>query len=342
MISICGGEPLIYPEIAPLVAGLRRQGKVVYLCTNGLFMRRKMREFLAAEYPRRRRWAEARIRELETDGLLLPSESDKIRGADPRPAEAIRPSPFFYWNVHLDGMEESHDRMVEREGVFRECVAAIRMAKRLGYQVASNTTVYRETDMAEIETLFRFLGGLGIDGHTLSPGYGYEAAARDMAERLGRDAGEFFLTRRATVEKFREAEGWGWRFPLFGTPMYLEFLAGKRDLPCSAWAIPTRNVRGWKGPCYLITDGHYGSYRELLDRTDWGKLGTAPGEARDPRCEHCMVHCGYEPSAALGSGAGPREIWDLLRFNFGPRPSPDPIPLNGYAAPPPPVPGPRP
>jgi MoaA/NifB/PqqE/SkfB family radical SAM enzyme len=331
MVSICGGEPLIYPEIAELVAGLRGQGRVVYLCTNGLFMRREMRAYLAAEFRRRSAWVEGQLAALERDGLLAPSESGKIRLGSEPDREVIRPSPFFYWNVHLDGTEFSHDRMVEREGVFRECVAAIRMAKRLGFQVASNTTVYRETDMAEIETLFRFLGGLGIDGHTLSPGYGYEAAAKDMAERLGRDADAFFLTRRATVSKFREAVEWGWRYPLFGTPRYFEFLAGKRELPCSAWAIPTRNARGWKGPCYLITDDHYDRYEAMVERTDWDHFGVVNGAARDLRCEHCMVHCGYEPSAALGIGAGPREWWEVLRFNFGPKPRPEPIRLNGSA-----------
>src|SRR5213593_4453538 len=50
MVSICGGEPLIYPKIEELVAGLREQKRIIYICTNGVFMRKKMREYLAAIY----------------------------------------------------------------------------------------------------------------------------------------------------------------------------------------------------------------------------------------------------------------------------------------------------
>ena len=67
-------------------------------------------------------------------------------------------------------------------------------------------------------------------------------------------------------------------------------------MPCTAWGIPTYNVKGWKGPCYLITDGHYQTFEELMTKTQWENYGTG----NDPRCEHCMVHCGYEPSSALG------------------------------------------
>ena len=49
MVSICGGEPLIYPQIEALVGGLLGQGRIVYVCTNAMFMRKKMREYLAAE-----------------------------------------------------------------------------------------------------------------------------------------------------------------------------------------------------------------------------------------------------------------------------------------------------
>ena len=50
MVSICGGEPLIYPKIEELVDGLLEQGRIVYICTNGVFMRKKMRDYLAAIY----------------------------------------------------------------------------------------------------------------------------------------------------------------------------------------------------------------------------------------------------------------------------------------------------
>src|SRR5271167_5146840 len=50
MVSICGGEPLIYPEIEALVNGLLSQRRIVYICTNGMWMRKKMRDYLAVAY----------------------------------------------------------------------------------------------------------------------------------------------------------------------------------------------------------------------------------------------------------------------------------------------------
>src|SRR4026207_994670 len=50
MVSICGGEPLIYPKIEELIAGLLEQGRIVYVCTNGMFMRKKMKDYLASTY----------------------------------------------------------------------------------------------------------------------------------------------------------------------------------------------------------------------------------------------------------------------------------------------------
>jgi len=211
------------------------------------------------------------------------------------------------------------------------------MAKILGFQVATNTTVYRETDVTEIEHLFGYLATLGVDGHTISPGYEYDSAKKDMAKRLGLDPANFFLTRRATIEKFSKAPEWGKRYPLFGTPVYLEFVAGLRDLSCSAWAIPTRNIMGWKAPCYFMTDGHYATYKELQRNVDWSKYGVVDGVARDVRCENCMVQCGYEPSATIGLQGKPGDTWKNIWFNFGPRPRPknrpDPkIVYNGISA----------
>lgn len=328
MISICGGEPLIYPHIEELVYGLLGQRRIVYICTNGMFMRKKMRDYLVDEMARRSTGASVSdlnqtIDVLLSEELMTPAQAEEIRKPKPRLSSvpAIAPSQWMYWNVHLDGMERTHDLIVEREGVFKECIAAIRMAKILGYQVATNTTVYKETDMAELEQMYDYLSWLGVDGHTISPGYDYDAAKEDMRKRLNLQPENFFLTRAMTKEKFRSIRDWGERYNFFGTPIYLDFLAGKRELTCSAWAIPTRNVRGWKAPCYLMTDGHYASYRELLEKTQWENYGVVDGVARDKRCENCMVHCGYEPSATLGRCARRGDTWQNIAFNFGHRPA---------------------
>ncbi|MDX2152398.1 MAG: adenosyl-hopene transferase HpnH [Bryobacteraceae bacterium] len=242
VVSICGGEPMLYPKIGELSAAILDRGRHIYLCTNGMFIRKKVGEF--------------------------------------------RPNPRFFFNVHLDGLEETHDIAVERKGVFKEAIEGIRAAKAAGFKVCSNTTVYKETDMDELWRLFEYLEQFDMDGHMLAPAYGYSA----VNDR------EIFLTRDDVREKFRDIDRMAKRFKLNTTPVYLDFLKGGRDLPCTAWGTPTYNIKGWKGPCYLITDSHHDTFEEFMTRTPWDHYG----HGNDPRCEHCMMHCGYEPSAALG------------------------------------------
>jgi len=319
MVSVCGGEPLIYPKIEELVAGLLAQKRIVYICTNGVLMRRKLKEYLAGVYSPAH---EPTIARLLAEKLISDKDAEIIRKGKADGKPVIAPTKWLYWNVHVDGLEYTHDLIVEREGVFRECVEAVKMAKILGYQVATNTTVYKETDVREIENMFAFFSALEVDGHTISPGYDYDAAKQDMARRLGKDPENFFLTRAMTREKFAKIQEWGEKFTIFGTPVYQEFLVGKRELTCTAWAIPTRNVKGWKAPCYLMTDGHYASYGEMLEKVDWNKYGVVKGVARDPRCENCMVHCGYDPSGALGTNYQFGDNWKNFKYNFWPRPKP--------------------
>jgi MoaA/NifB/PqqE/SkfB family radical SAM enzyme len=321
MVSICGGEPLIYPKIEELIEGILRQGRIVYVCTNGMFMRKKMRDYLAATYTAA---LEPKLQELLEKKLLTDKEAEAIRNADDKARAKVvtGPSRWMYWNVHIDGLEYTHDLIVEREGVFAECVLAIQMAKILGYQVATNTTVYKETEVAEIEGMFKYFSWLGVDGHTISPGYDYDAAKKDMVQRLDRKPEDFFLTRAMTREKFAKIQDWGKMFTIFGTPVYQEFLAGKRELTCTAWAIPTRNIKGWKAPCYLMTDGHYAGYQEMLREVKWENYGVVNGKARDPRCENCMVHCGYDPSGALGTNYQRGDNWKNFAYNFGAKPKP--------------------
>ncbi len=256
VVSVCGGEPLIYPEIEVLIESLVLQRKHVYLCTNGLLLAKK--------------------------------------------AHSLRPNRQLFINVHLDGMEATHDRLVGRDGVFAEAVRGIVDAKMAGFQVCTNTTVYRDTDVHEVAVLFGYLRELGVDGLMISPAFGYESVRQSDPQ----GGAGMFMTRQEVHEKFRGAEKLLRRFRLTASPIYLEFLRGERDLPCAAWANPTYNVRGWRGPCYLLGDAHYETYRELLDSTDWGRLG--PGG--DPRCAHCLVHCGFEPAAVLLAHKGLRAV----------------------------------
>jgi hopanoid biosynthesis associated radical SAM protein HpnH len=264
VVSVCGGEPLIYPGIEELVERIVGRRKHVYLCTNGLLLRQKL--------------------------------------------PGLRPSDRLMINVHLDGMEATHDRLAGRQGVFQEAVAGIQAARRAGFRVCTNTTIYRQTDMHEIAVLLELLTCLGVDGFLLSPAYGYEAVRSSEP-----DAQRLFLTREECRAKFRQARPMLSRFRLTASPIYLDFLCGERDLPCAAWASPTRNIRGWKGPCYLITDRHYASYQELVESTRWDQLG--PGN--DPRCEHCLVHCGFEPAAVLAANRRVRDAVTMALWQLG-------------------------
>ncbi len=258
VVSICGGEPMIYPKIAELAQKILERKKHIYLCTNGMFIEKKLHEF--------------------------------------------QPSSRFFWNVHLDGMEKTHDMCVERQGVFQQAVAGIKAAKKAGFLVYTNTTIYLETDIREIAELFEFLKPLGVDGHMLSPGYSYAAV----------NTKEIFMTRADVHEKFREADRLLRKYKLNTSPIYLEFLQGKRDLMCTAWANPTYNTQGWKGPCYLITDVHHKTFKDFIGKIDWNRYGYG----KDPRCENCMVHCGYEPSAALGTNKKPGDTLKMARWSL--------------------------
>ena len=192
---------------------------------------------------------------------------------------------------------------VEREGVFADAIEGIKAAKKAGFLICTNTTIYKETDMNEIAVMLAFLTELGVDGFMISPAYGYAAVRETNPD----GAAEIFMTRKDIQQKFRQAKKLFKGFKLHTSPIYLEFLRGERDLRCAAWANPTRNIRGWKGPCYLITDGHYDTYEQLVELTDWSKLG----RGNDPRCEHCMVHVGFEPAAVLGVN---RRLGDSLKM----------------------------
>ncbi len=257
IVSICGGEPLLYPEIAELVRQATDvQRRHVYLCTNGLLLEEKIAE------------------------------------------KAFRPSTRFFINVHLDGLEKNHDASVGRAGVFQKAVAGIKAAVAAGFQVCTNTTLYKESAVDEITELCEFLESLGVCSLMLAPAYSYEAFNAENADAL-------FLEKAETHRRFQELEQRLEGRRLAITPLYMDFLTGRREIPCAAWANPTRNVCGWKGPCYLITDGHYASYREMLDATPWETLGPS---GTDPRCANCMMHCGFEPGAVMEANKSLREM----------------------------------
>jgi hopanoid biosynthesis associated radical SAM protein HpnH len=207
-----------------------------------------------------------------------------------RKLEQFEPSPYFAWAVHLDGLRERHDESVCRDGVFDKAVAAIGAAKAQGFRVTTNTTFFTHDSPETVRRVLDFLNDeLEIDQMMISPAYAYEKAPdRDH-----------FLGVRQTHELFREAfaDGRRRRWRLNHSPLFLDFLEGKVDFECTAWGIPSYSLFGWQRPCYLMSDGYAETYQELLDTTDWESYG----RGRDPRCENCMAHCGYEPTAVLAT-----------------------------------------
>jgi hopanoid biosynthesis associated radical SAM protein HpnH len=202
----------------------------------------------------------------------------------------FRPSPYFTWVVHLDGMRERHDRFVEREGIFDKAVEAIREAKARGFRVATNTT-FLTTDTPETvrEVLDYLNDELGVDSMQISPAYAYEKAP-DQDHFPG-----VTQTRALFAAAFADGRRRKWR--LNHTPLFLDFLEGKIDFQCTPWGIPSYSIFGWQRPCYLMSDGYAKTYRELLETTDWSRYG----RGNDDRCANCMAHCGYEPTAVLHS-----------------------------------------
>jgi hopanoid biosynthesis associated radical SAM protein HpnH len=205
-----------------------------------------------------------------------------------RKLENFKPSPYFAWAVHMDGLRERHDASVEREGVFDKAVAAIKAAKARGFRVTTNTTFFTQDSPKTVREVLDFLNDdLGVDEMMISPAYAYEKAPDQ----------EHFLGVRQTRELFSAAfaDGRRKRWRLNHSPLFLDFLEGKADFECTAWGIPSYSLFGWQRPCYLMSDGYAQTYKELLETTDWSKYG----RGRDPRCENCMAHCGYEPTAVL-------------------------------------------
>ena len=165
VVSICGGEPTLYPELEELVAGIIRRRRHIYLCTNGLVLDKSVY------------------------GVIPPHRRLTI-------------------NVHLDGMKETHDHVCAREGVFDRAIEMIKEGRKLGHTMMANMTIFKETDVSEVEALCELLSGLGVQGMLVSPGYHYESVKQDI-----------FLTRADIEKKFLRVLAISKRYRLTSTPM---------------------------------------------------------------------------------------------------------------------------
>jgi len=257
-LSICGGEPTLYPELPQLVQGCIDRRRHIYLCTNALLLDKKV------------------------FGVIPPHKRLTI-------------------NVHLDGLKKTHDYVCDRNGVFDKAVEMIREGKRLGYHMWANTTIFRETDIDEVEQLCQTLAELGVDGQLISPGYHYESVDR-----------EIFLVKEEITAKFKRVLELSKQYRLTSTPMFMEFAAGMRDYSCSPWSTVTYTPLGWKGPCYLIGEKYFDTWEEFWNGVNW-----AYWESRkDRRCQNCMMHSGFEASAVREATRNPRDLIQLAKWNL--------------------------
>ena len=258
IVSLCGGEPTLYPEIKELIEGIIERKRHIYLCTNALVLDKKV------------------------FGKISPNKRLTI-------------------NVHLDGLRETHDFVCDRKGTFDKAIEMLKRAKELGFHVTTNTTVFKETDIDEVEKLCYLLAEIGVDGMLIAPGYQYESVDRDI-----------FLTRRDIHQKFKRVLELSKKFRLLSTPMYIEFAAGMREYNCSPWSTVTYTPLGWKGPCYLLGREYFDTWNDFWKAVDWEYW-----ESRQDRaCQNCMMHSGFETSAVMELGKNPRDLVRMAAWNL--------------------------
>ncbi len=175
MVSICGGEPMMYPQIGQLVAGILERDKHFSL----------HQRHVHPQAPERIQAGQA---------LLLQRPSGR-HGEDARHVRGAR--------RRVSGSDRRHQGRQGR-----------------GLPDRTNTTVYKETDMKEIEELFEYLETLNVDVHQLSPAYGYSA----VNDR------EIFMTRDDVNEKFKGIDRMLKKYPMRTAPLYHGLSAGRAGI----------------------------------------------------------------------------------------------------------------
>jgi len=244
------------------------------------------------------------VRELVKRGKYIYLCTNALLLKEKLEAGWFTPSKYLTFSVHMDGQEENHDFAVCREGTYQKAIAGIRLAVERGFRVTTNTTLFDGADPNSVRAFFDEMMDLGVEGMMVSPGYAYDKAP----DQTG------FLKRKNTHELFemilsnRKDGRRRWRFNQ--SALFLEFLMGKRDFECTPWGNPTYNIFGWQKPCYLLQEGYVDTFEELMRDTQWERYGRASG---NPKCQNCMVHCGYEPSAVDYTFSGFPGLWATVK-----------------------------
>ncbi len=216
-----------------------------------------------------------------------------------RVMKKVPPSKYFCFVVHLDGMEEAHDRSVYRKGVFKIAVRGIKVALERGYRVATNTTVFNGVDEADLVKMFKMLTDMGVEGCMVSPGYQFDSVPNQ----------NLFISRQQARKVFQRVLDPKHKVRFYNNPLYLDFLRGKREYQCTAWSNPTYTILGWRQPCYLLGDKHTQSISDLLREDLWEHYGVG----KDPRCANCLMHCGFESASIFGALSNPADALKMIK-----------------------------
>lgn len=216
-----------------------------------------------------------------------------------RVMKKVPPSKYFCFVVHLDGMEEAHDRSVYRKGVFKIAVRGIKAALERGYRVATNTTVFNGVDEADLVKMFKMLTDMGVEGCMVSPGYQFDSVPNQ----------NLFISRQQARKVFQRVLDPKHKVRFYNNPLYLDFLRGKREYQCTAWSNPTYTILGWRQPCYLLGDKHTQSISDLLREDLWEHYGVG----KDPRCANCLMHCGFESASIFGALSNPADALKMIK-----------------------------
>ncbi|WDF73002.1 adenosyl-hopene transferase HpnH [Novosphingobium sp. KACC 22771] len=221
-----------------------------------------------------------------------------------------KPSSYFTWSIHLDGDKAMHDKAVDQEGTYDVALEAIHLAKSKGFRVQVNCTVFNDAKPESMAKFLDLMTSLDVEV-TISPGYAYERAAdqehflnREKTKNLFRD-----LLKRGAAKNAKPGEGGGKAWKFTNSPLFLDFLAGNRSYECTPWSMPLRTVFGWQKPCYLVGEGYVETFAELMEGTDWDQYGVGKYE----KCSNCMVHCGFEGTAAKEGLTRP---WEFIKVGM--------------------------
>ncbi|MDA0769735.1 MAG: hopanoid biosynthesis associated radical SAM protein HpnH [SAR202 cluster bacterium Casp-Chloro-G4] len=217
-----------------------------------------------------------------------------------RMMKKIPPSKYFCFVVHMDGMEEAHDKSVYRKGVFQIAMRGIRKALDEGYRVTTNTTVFNGVDEEDLVTMFKMLTDMGIEGCMVSPGYQFDTVPNQ----------NLFISRQNARKVFRNILDPARNIRFYNNPLYLDFLRGDREYQCTAWSNPTYTVLGWREPCYLLGDRHTQDINDLFSEEMWSERY---GVGNDSRCDNCLMHCGFESASIFGTFERPADALRLLK-----------------------------